>query len=179
MSQANVITADIMDPTNDSELGGAEAAATAPEVEFDEATRKTLVILYNLCKDSIEFSTICDPKDTTSKLATLIANCLGVSPASFNTEIKGNKAFFKVSPDRIFLVIARFFSKANVVEDDNFGEFLEARIDTDEGQYYKFRISHSQGGVRNTFKPANRGRGRGGRGDRGRGGRGAGINLKK
>lgn len=163
------ITADMMDPTNDSRP--IVPAAAARDVKIDEKIRKTLVALSNLCKNSIEFSTICDPKDTPSKLTTLIAECLGVSPASFNTEVKGIKAFFKVSPDSNYLVIARFFSKANVVEDKNFGECLEARIDTPEGQYYKFRISHNQGGVRNfnNRNSVNRGRG-GGRGYGGRGG---------
>ena len=166
------VTADMMDPTNDSGPIIPAAAAAAPQVEIDEKTRKTLVALSNLCKNSIEFSTICDPKDTPGKLTTLIAECLGVSPASFNTEVKGIKAFFKVSPDLNYLVIARFFSKANVVEDKNVGECLEARIDTPGGQYYKFRISHNQGGVRNFNRGHNEGRG-GGRG-RGGGGRGRG-----
>lgn len=188
------ILADLMDPTIDTDIVGQVIEAGSPKSAIpgqasdtpvmDETTRKIIVGMSNFCKDSLEFSTICDPSDSPSKLATLIANCLDFSPAAFNPEIKGRTAVFKVSTDCIPLVVSKFFFKASVISDDHLGEYLEARIDTPEGKYYKFRISDNHGGIKNIHKFDNKntgyrkprggggGRGRGRAGGRGRGGGG-------
>lgn len=170
------IPANSMDPTHDAAAAAAPVSPESPWVALDADTQKLFAALADLTRQRIEFSTRCNPTDSQSKLTELIARCLDVNPAAFNTDVKGRIAFFKVSPESNAFVISRFVNKAKIVNDEKFGQYLEARIDVDDGHYYKFRISNSVGGIGQVFNAgrgrADGGRGRGGRGGgRGRGGR--------
>ena len=163
----------------DASVGADEsvsASAVVDDFEMDELTRKIIVGFSNACKRFVVFSTIRGPEDTPKKITDLFSTCLDIEPSAFSVEVKGNKAFINVSQECIPFVIANFFGKATVFEDKSLGEFLEVRIDSDEGKFYRFRISSNQGGVRSFEGGQNRdgegrGRGRGrGRGNsRGRG----------